>query len=542
MRLSQSFSDGSTRAPGTSLAPLNSGGCGSKQPSPRAVCGDPSTAYFRQKIQRKRQVRRFIFDAGAYAKRVANRDALRFAFVLACLGGCSTKPGEVDRTDLEESVAPPPGNRVEIPAIVRNNLGITFARAEARSVALTIRAPGRFEWEPHARREYRTMLGGRVELHVAQYDRIETGTLLYTLDSPQWRDLQQRLNDAESQWRQATARAESYGPLMAAHDRHHHELEQSVAIWQERSEQVQRSGPNGIFTGEEIARVRAELAKARSELAEILEKEALLTAGRIEAQAQRDASHEQFELLLVNAASLLGLPRNELTQTDPASPRGQPLWREVGRIEVRAGAPGTVEKIGLTSGAWATESSLVLTTVKIEMVRFRAMGLQSDLPRFMGAATARIVPPRTPGIDIHEAIDADLTIGLEAQPDERTVALVAIPERHRPWMRAGVSAFLEVVQESSDGPVLAIPRSAVVRDGLTHVYFRRDPAAPDTAIRVEADMGVDDGRWVVIHSGLMLGDEVVLDGVFELKLATAQSGVMQKGGHFHADGTFHADH
>ena len=55
-------------------------------------------------------------------------------------------------------------------------------------------------------------------------------------------------------------------------------------------------------------------------------------------------------------------------------------------------------------------------------------------------------------------------------------------------------------------------------------------------------MGVDDGRWVVIHSGVGLGDEVVLDGAYELKLATARSGTAQQGGHFHADGTFHGEH
>ena len=35
------------------------------------------------------------------------------------------------------------------------------------------------------------------------------------------------------------------------------------------------------------------------------------------------------------------------------------------------------------------------------------------------------------------------------------------------------------------------------------------------------------------------GDEVVLAGAYELMLAS--SGTVTKGGHFHADGTFHAD-
>lgn len=97
--------------------------------------------------------------------------------------------------------------------------------------------------------------------------------------------------------------------------------------------------------------------------------------------------------------------------------------------------------------------------------------------------------------------------------------------------------------ESTGGPALAIPRSSIVRDGVAHVFFRRDPSDPNKAIRVEADMGVDDGRWVAINSGVAPGDEIVLDGAYELKLASQQDGVVQKGGHVHADGTFHeGDH
>ena len=55
---------------------------------------------------------------------------------------------------------------------------------------------------------------------------------------------------------------------------------------------------------------------------------------------------------------------------------------------------------------------------------------------------------------------------------------------------------------------------------------------------MEADLGLDDGRWVEMKSGLRDGDEVVLAGAYELMLAS--SGSAAKGGHFHSDGTFHA--
>jgi hypothetical protein len=69
--------------------------------------------------------------------------------------------------------------------------------------------------------------------------------------------------------------------------------------------------------------------------------------------------------------------------------------------------------------------------------------------------------------------------------------------------------------------------------------FRRNPKDKDQVIRIEADLGVDDGRWIEVKSGLVDGDEVVLDGAYELMLAS--SATAAKGGHFHADGTWHAD-
>ncbi|HKX45131.1 MAG TPA: hypothetical protein VJP77_00305, partial [Planctomycetota bacterium] len=108
--------------------------------------------------------------------------------------------------------------------------------------------------------------------------------------------------------------------------------------------------------------------------------------------------------------------------------------------------------------------------------------------------------------------------------------------------RAGVSAFLEVVVGATTAPELAVPREAVVQDGLRHVLFRRDPADPDQALRIEADLGPSDGRWVVLRSGVMRGDQVVVEGAYELQLAAARDTAPEPGGHVHADGTLHADH
>ena len=108
------------------------------------------------------------------------------------------------------------------------------------------------------------------------------------------------------------------------------------------------------------------------------------------------------------------------------------------------------------------------------------------------------------------------------------------------WTRPQVVALAEVVVAGSDAnEELAIPTRAIIQDGLERVFFRRDPKDPDQVVRTVADLGPNDGRWTAVLSGLAEGDEVVVDGVYPLKLATSARTV--EAGHFHADGTWHAE-
>lgn len=450
------------------------------------------------------------------------------------------------------SAEPPMTNRVDVPDAVRRNLGITFAKAENRPVASTIRVPGQFELTQDGRREYRTMLGGRVELVARQFDHVEPGTLLYKLKSPAWRELQEQLSEAESTIRQTEARVASIPLLLQAHMRHEQILEESIRIWQTRVEQLQRNENLGVISAGEIAEAQSTLAAQQAELAEILEKEADLQGQVVTAQAEHDAAHARFRLLIATAATLLDMDEQALaapydinehlhtgihTHAEPAH-RPPATWRLIDDVEVSAKVSGVVAEVELTNGAWASEGSLVLRTINPSLLRFRATALQSDLGRLKSGLPSRIVPPRGGGWSGEESIEASLAVGLAADARERTIDLIAVPQRVLDWSRPGVSAYLEVAASGGES-ALAIPMSSVVQDGLERVYFRRDPRNSDKVIRMEADLGVSDGRWVVVQSGLREGDEVVLDGVYQLMIAT--SGSAQKGGHFHPDGTFHAE-
>lgn len=416
------------------------------------------------------------------------------------LPSCS-RNGKSEQGHAEEEAGEDPTNRVEIPSTVRNNLGITFAKVERRSVATTIRVPGSFELRPRAKREYRPLLAGQVEFVVDELDRVEPGTVLYRFRSPEWLELQSSIDLALVSLNQARVRSATVGKRLAAlkeanFKRADLEMESNV--------------------------LKAEVVKREAEL-----ERALNRAARV--------------LNLHSTAESTGMTPEKLLAEVGQDGRTMPYYRTVDTFEVKATQSGYVESLATTNGSYVEEATLLLTTIDPAEVRFRALGMQGDLPTFTKAEIARIVPPRAEGSDINDSVEATLQVGLSADPSDRTVTLFARPGEIRPWIRPGVSAFLEVAEASTGGIVLAIPRSSVVKDGITHVFFKRDPNNANKAIRVEADLGVDDGRWIEVKSEIGPDDEVVLDGAYELKLATAQSGTAQKGGHFHADGTYHAE-
>ncbi|MBL9147073.1 MAG: hypothetical protein JNM94_00115 [Phycisphaerae bacterium] len=432
------------------------------------------------------------------------------ALVVAAVTGCTRDAEPAPAAKAEEPKAP--SNRIDLPGTVRRNLGVTFATVESRPVAATLRVPGRFELLPTARREYRAPLDGRVELLVSQYQRVERGTPLYRIDAPEWRSLHESIIATH-------AKVASMGPLREAHRVHEESLAEKVKIWKARIVQLESLREAGGGSAAQLTEAMATLNATQAELADVMEKDAELAATEEIASAELRALESRRAMILAAA----GYDPGEITPTN-------------GSIEVRAVAPGVVEALDVTTGGLATTSSRVLSTLQPEAIRFRARGLQSDLGRLRDGLAARIAPPQGGAIPLQSTMKGPLQLALTADPDERTVDLLVQPSSLETWARAGVAAHLEITLEGGT-PELAIPLAAVLRDGTTPIIFRRDPKNPDQVIRLNADLGVSDGRWIVVASGVKEGDEIVVGGNYQLLLAT--SGSAPKGGHFHSDGTFH---
>lgn len=488
--------------------------------------------------------------------------------------------GDHGHDHAEKPQAEPPGdtNRLAVGENVRRNLGITYVKAEYRVVSATIRVPGRLVSPPEGIRECRGPLPGRVTPAVSAFQAVKAGDVLYHLDSPAWRERQRELANLSSEINRAEAavsvalaeRAQAERTLVAmiANAPLHRERAETLLanekLWQERVAALENITQAGGGRGAELAEARARLASARAERATAGEHQAehLLEHARVDAalnrqgdapsrltaeieaaRAAKESAQAAYALALRAAASYTGHTVEELLEAVDV-PLGEalapdagtvPRWRAIDRLAVRAERAGVVQSVMVSAGAWIEEHALVLSVVDPTSIRFEGQALQGDLARLRGGQSAVILAPPPGGPD--DRLSGKLAIGPSADPVSRTVAIAVIPSGTTPWARPGVSTVAEITVAGGDEE-LAVPLAAVGQDDLKRLLFRRDPKDPDKVIRIDADLGVSDGVWVVVNSGIKDGDEVVLGGVYELALS---GGGSAKGGHFHADGTFHAD-
>lgn len=423
-------------------------------------------------------------------------------------------------------------NRIAIPEVVRRNLGISFVKVERRRVASTLRVSGTFEHVSTSHADFRAPVAGRVEILVEQYDDVDPGALLYRIHSPEWTDLRTEMAEAERAGAQAGRRTEAGRDRVAA-------IEEEIALAEASVARLEKLAEAGGGRAAELSAARSDLARARSERARAEEERAIAEMENIRLQARGEGSgpNARFAQALSRASAWTGLSPERLLERVDAEGGGAPRWRTIEFLEGRAAGHLYVETIEATSGGWVEAGDPILEGVDHTKLIFRALALQSDIGALRDGLSATIVPPQGGSLGLQDTMPATLRLGLDTDPDARLADLLLFPEKLASWARPGVAAHAEVVLDQTAGEETAIPLSCVVSDGLDKIYFLRDRNNPDQAVRVVADLGVDDGRWVAVRSGLKPGDEVVFEGSYELKLTGA--GKANQGGHFHSDGTFH---
>lgn len=445
------------------------------------------------------------------------------ALVLVALAACHDHDHghDHDHDDHSPAVvdAAPITNRVQIPAPVRQSLGITFAKAELRRVEETVRLAGSVDAQPAARRPFHANVPGTVTVHVSPFEAVEAGQLLVSVVSPELLEFRHHLHVAADGVGIAEDELRIESQLLR-------EASASLRIAKERLARIRGAGASKADLSADVSRLEQRVGVLRVKVS--AKKRALVRA------------EHRFEAELAAFATRVGMSVADLQgegSEDPDHGDVVPPWEHLTRLELRASFAGVVSNLPVRTGAWVERGGLVAEVTNPTALWVVGRALASDVARLANGQRVTIAPSGLPGTEATKAVEGTLRVGVAGDDKRLTFPVFVELDEVAAWMRPGVTVFALVAVGGASEPELAVPMDALVRDGLETVFFRRDPADPDKAIRTVADLGPRDGRWAVVYSGVVPGDDIVIDGAYELKLAsTAEPNVV---GHFHADGTFH---
>jgi RND family efflux transporter MFP subunit len=284
------------------------------------------------------------------------------------------------------------------------------------------------------------------------------------------------------------------------------------------------AGPNRVApsVGERVreGEVLAVLAPAAGEdgfartraAAERLEREAaraerLYAAGAIPAKRLEQARHE------------LGVARAELAAM------GATLDGDY-RYRVRAPLSGIVAERRFVPGGRVEAGDPLFTVIDPRRLWLRVRMQAADAGRLSPDATATF---RVEGDDVARRTSRLVSVGSVLDPDTRTVPVVFEVENALGTLKVGHFARASVpLGEPVRG--VAIPGAAVLDDaGIPVAYVQ---AGGETFERRILRLGADDGAHVQVLQGLAPGERVVVEGVYQVRLAS-MSDVPLSGGHAH---------
>lgn len=177
--------------------------------------------------------------------------------------------------------------------------------------------------------------------------------------------------------------------------------------------------------------------------------------------------------------------------------------------EIRADRDGFVASVDVQRGAIVPAGMSLLHLADRANLRLQ-LGIEpSDLPQVREGQSVKA----TAVYDDKVAATGRI-VKLVRQVDPQTrLAAALVDIDATTGLLPGSTVKAEITLERRDG-VLAVPRSAVLYDGTRPYLYL---VAGDKAKQVWATLGQDDGRTVEILSGVNAGDQVVVEGNYELQ-------------------------
>ncbi|MEM7205632.1 MAG: efflux RND transporter periplasmic adaptor subunit [Planctomycetota bacterium] len=464
---------------------------------------------------------------------VRNRTAVGWALGSALLlPACSPSAPQGSESADQQAAPSAITNRLDVPPEVVSNLGITFEVAERGRLGLWREVPGELVVPVGGRWEIRSPARARVLSVASLWQAMARGAAVATLAAPDVACLQGELALAERAAQIATAEARA---ARARRDESEVLVEATAALERfsrARLEALQGQQASSLTAIElvEAQRGLAQASQARLDAAVVRDDLGSRAAAKeLEADRARLAIAEKLSAL----ALVTGRPVAELAEPGEAGP----AWRQIRDLSVPAPAAAIVVQLFTAPGEVVEAGAPIAHLSDTSELHFHGHVPEGDHGWFAAGQRVRIELPSSQLAPIEARLAAPIPV---ADPKTRMVRVAAHVPNPQGTLADGLSAMAHVlVQESASEEVL-IPARCVIFDGLEAIVFKRDAGDPNVVIRQPVEIGARAADRVEALAGVIEGDALVADGIYQLKQTGL--GKAPEGGHFHADGTWHADH
>ena len=199
-------------------------------------------------------------------------------------------------------------------------------------------------------------------------------------------------------------------------------------------------------------------------------------------------------------------------------------------VSVKAGMSGYVKNISVTQGDYVSMGQPIMTITQTRRLMLRADMPQQRYGQLKTVSTANFRPASDNKIYKLKDLNGKLlSYGKTAQQTGPYITVTFEFDNVGDLM-AGTYADVYLIGSERQG-VISIPKTALTEEqGIFHVYTKVK-GEKDAYLKREVTIGQDNGQRVEIISGLHNGDEVVIKGTYQIKLASIQTTIPH--GHSH---------
>jgi RND family efflux transporter MFP subunit len=297
-----------------------------------------------------------------------------------------------------------------------------------------------------------------------------------------------------------------------------------------------------VAAGQLLALLRPNFSEAA---ARVVEADAEFTTAKA-ALAQAEAAYERTKKLAAEQAkSPRELQEAELTHESAraryAAASGLlATFKQAGStspdapllMELRAPIAGVLNSVAAGPGEVVSADQSVFTVLNPETVWIEARVPEANVSALGVAKDAAVELPGETRQLVSVTGDGRgklISLGLEVDSTTRTVPLIYEMENRDGQFRIGQMVTLHVETTNAQA-ALAIPDSALVEEGGWFVAYVQ--LSGETFEKRELRLGIRDGEWVQVLSGLSEGERVVTRGAYTIRLSTA-TGAIPAHGHTH---------